>query len=139
MNYLQDSDLSSYEINLEVGLKTAKMDKHHKIATSNMKYLYYSVAQTIAHHTVTGCNLNTGDMLGSGTISGPEKHEFGSLLELCWGGRDTIVLPSGEERKFLVDGDSINLTGSCKGNGFTIGFGDCEGTILPALDDSHYF
>jgi len=104
-----------------------------------MKYLYYSVAQTIAHHTVTGCNLNSGDMLGSGTISGPEKHEYGSILELCWGGKETIVLPSGEERKFLLDGDSINLTGVCKGNGFTIGFGNCEGTILPALDDSHFF
>jgi fumarylacetoacetase len=115
------------------------MDTYHTIATSNMKYLYYSVAQTIAHHTVTGCNLNSGDMLGSGTISGPEKHEYGSILELCWGGKETIVLPSGEERKFLLDGDSINLTGVCKGNGFTIGFGNCEGTILPALDDSHFF
>lgn len=74
MNYLQDADLSSYEINLEVGLKTAKMDSYHKISSSNMKYLYYSVAQTIAHHTVTGCNVNTGDVLGSSTITGPEKH-----------------------------------------------------------------
>jgi fumarylacetoacetase len=104
-----------------------------------MKYLYYSVAQTVAHHSVTGCNMSPGDMLGSGTISGKEKHEFGSMLELCWGGKEVIALPNGEERKFLVDGDSINLNGICKGNGFTIGFGNCEGTILPAHEDSAYF
>jgi len=104
-----------------------------------MKYLYFSVAQTVTHHAVTGCNMNTGDILGSGTISGPEKHQYGSMLELCWAGKETIKLSNGEERKFLVDGDSINLTGVCKGNGFQIGFGNCEGTILPAHDDSHFF
>lgn len=103
-----------------------------------MRYLYYSVAQTIAHHSVTGCNMNTGDILGSGTISGPEKHEYGSMMELCWGGKETVTLSNGEERKFLVDGDSINLTGVCHGDGFKIGFGNCEGTVMPALDDSHY-
>ena len=115
------------------------MGEWHKISESNMKHLYYSVPQTIAHHTVTGCNLNTGDLLGSGTISSPDKSGYGSLIELCWGGKETVNLPSGEERKFLVDGDEINLTGECKGNGFTIGFGDCRGKILPALDDSNYF
>lgn len=81
------------------------MEEWHKISESNMKHLYYSVPQTIAHHTVTGCNLNTGDLLGSGTISSPDKSGYGSLIELCWGGKETINLPSGEERKFLVDGD----------------------------------
>lgn len=74
-----------------------------------MKYLYFSVPQTIAHHTVTGCNLSVGDMLGSGTISGTEKHQYGSMLELCWGGKEPIKLPNGEERKFLLDGDSVIL------------------------------
>lgn len=83
--------------------------------------------------------MSTGDMLGSGTISGPEKHERGSIMELCWGGKEPIALPNGEERCFLKDGDSINLTGFAKGNGYQIGFGNCEGTIQPALDDSHYF
>lgn len=83
--------------------------------------------------------MSAGDMLGSGTISGKEKSEYGSMLELCWGGKETITLPNAEERKFLVDGDSINLTGSCKGNGYTIGFGNCEGTILPAHEDAAYF
>ena len=137
--YLVDNDLSSYNIDLKILIKTPKMEAPHTLAVSNMKYLYFSVAQTIAHHTVTGCNLSVGDMLGSGTISGTEKSQFGSMLELCWGGKETIVLPSGEERKFIGDGDSIILQGECKGNGFTIGFGDCEGTILPALADSHFF
>jgi len=138
MDYLKDADLSSYNIDLQILIKTPAMAEYHMMAESNMKYLYYSVAQTIAHHTVTGCNLNTGDMLGSGTISGTEKSQFGSMLELCWKGEQPIQLPGGEERKFLVDGDSINLRGVCKGNGYTIGFGDCEGTVLPAHDD-HYF
>jgi len=83
--------------------------------------------------------MNTGDMLGSGTISGPEKSGYGSMLELCWKGEQPIKLPNGEERKFLQDGDEVNMTASAKGNGFTIGFGNCRGKILPALDDSHYF
>lgn len=108
------------------------------ITESNMKYLYYSVAQTIAHHTVTGCNMSPGDILGSGTISGPEKTQYGSMLELCWGGKEEIKLSNGEVRKFLQDGDSINMTGVCHGNGFKIGFGSCEGTVLPAHPDSFY-
>ena len=136
--YLQDPDLSAYDIDLQMLIKTPKMSEPHLMATSNMKYLYYSVAQTIAHHSVTGCNMGVGDMLGSGTISGTEKSQYGSMLELCWGGKEPIQLPTGEERKFLLDGDSIILRGVCKGNGYTIGFGDCEGSVLPALDDSHY-
>jgi len=137
--YLRDTDLHSYDINLDIQIKTPKMEAYHTMATSNMKYLYYSVAQTVCHHAVTGCNMSAGDMLGSGTISGKEKSEYGSMLELCWGGKETITLPNAEERKFLVDGDSINLTGTCKGNGYTIGFGNCEGTILPAHEDAAYF
>ena len=109
MDYLQDSDLSCYDVDLRVSIKTSHMESYHEIAHSNMKYLYYSVAQTIAHHTVTGCNLNTGDLLGSGTISGPEKEERGSMLEISWGGKEPVVLPNGEERKFLNDGDSVLL------------------------------
>ena len=123
---------------LEIGLKTPTMDAPHTISTSNMRYLYYSVPQTIAHHTVTGCNLSVGDMLGTGTISGPEKSQFGSLLELCWGGKEEVPLPNGESRKFLLDGDSIVLRGKCHGNGYTIGFGECEGTVVPAHDDARF-
>jgi len=139
LDYLQDSDLSCYDVDLRVSIKTSHMESYHEIAHSNMKYLYYSVAQTIAHHTVTGCNLNTGDLLGSGTISGPEKEERGSMLEISWGGKEPVVLPNGEERKFLNDGDSVLLQGFVHGNGYTIGFGNCEGTVLPALENSHFY
>lgn len=95
-----------------------------------MNHLYYSVSQCISHHTVTGCNLNPGDMLGSGTISSTEKTGYGSMVELCWGGKEVIKLSNGEERKFLVDGDEINLTAHAKSPlGFTVGFGDCRGQI----------
>lgn len=89
--YLQDNDLSAYDITLEVSIRTPQMGTAwHKLASSNMKHLYYSVSQTIAHHTVTGCNMNTGDMLGSGTISSTEKSGYGSMLELCWAGKEPI-------------------------------------------------
>ena len=138
LEYLQDNDLSSYNVDLEILLKTPAMSEHHKVATSNMRYLYYSVPQTIAHHSVTGCNMSVGDMLGTGTISGPDKTQYGSLLELCWGGKETIELPGGETRKFLQDGDSVLLRGVCQGNGYRIGFGECEGTVLPSHDDARY-
>lgn len=141
MPYLQDKDLSCYDINLNVSIKTPSMKQNEWdiISKSNMKHLYYSVSQTIAHHTVTGCNLGTGDLLGSGTISSTEKDGYGSMVELCWGGKETIKLSNGEERKFLVDGDEVKLSGTCRGNGFTIGFGECKGKVLPCLDDSEFF
>lgn len=101
--------------------------------------MYWSVTQQLTHHALTGCNMQPGDVLGSGTISGPEKHEFGSMLELNWGGRDDIAIPGGETRKFALDGDSINIQGCAKRNGRKIGFGDCEGTILPAWGENEYF
>ena len=79
------------------------------LSESNMVHLYYSVAQTIAHHTVTGCNMSTGDLLGTGTISSTEKTGYGSMVELCWGGKEPIQLPEDETRTFLVDGDEVNL------------------------------
>ena len=115
------------------------MDAPHVVTESNMKHLYYSVSQTIAHHAVTGCNMSPGDMLGSGTISSTEETGYGSMVELCWGGKKDISLGNGETRKFLKDGDEVNMMGVCKGDGFTIGFGDCKGVVKPALDDSYYF
>ena len=87
--------------------------------------MYWSVAQQLAHHAITGCNMRAGDMLGSGTISGDKKEEFGSLLEITWGGRDDIDLPNGEKRKFIQDSDSIVMTGWAVRNGKKIGFGEC--------------
>ena len=88
--------------------------------------------QQITHHTTTGCNLRTGDMLASGTISGPEKDSRGSMLELTWGWSEPIKLSSGEERIALEDGDTVLLKGWCQGNGYRIGFGSCMGKLLPS-------
>ena len=99
--YLQDTDLSAYDVQLSVSIKTPTMDAWHTLTNSNMKHLYYSVAQTITHHACTGCNMSAGDMLGSGTISGTDKSAYGSMVELCWAGKEVISLPNGEERKFL--------------------------------------
>jgi len=137
--YLRDPNNYSYDVELNVTLKTPTMSEAALISKSNFKYMYWSANQQLTHHTVTGCNMNVGDLLGSGTISGTEKGSFGSLLELSWIAKDPIKLPYGEEWTFLLDGDVLNLEGVCRGQGFTIGFGECSGKILPALDDSHYF
>jgi len=108
-----------------------------KLSQTNYREMYYSAAQQLAHHTTSGCPMNPGDLLGSGTISGPTKPERGSLLELSWGGKDPITLDTGEVRSFLEDGDTLTLSGHAKGDGFTIGFGTCSGKILPALPDPY--
>jgi fumarylacetoacetase len=95
--------------------------------------MYYSAAQQLAHHTSSGCAMNTGDLIGSGTISGPTKDSLGSLLELSWGGKEPITI-AGETRTFLEDGDTIVLRGQCCAGDYVIGFGDCAGRVTPALD-----
>jgi fumarylacetoacetase len=132
--YLQLKEDFTYDIQLEVGLKSAQMDTPHIISRSNFKHLYWTIAQQVNHHTITGCNLRPGDLLASGTISGPTPDSYGSLLELTWRGANPITLPSGETRKFLEDGDTLTMTGYCQGDGYRVGFGDVTGTIIPALD-----
>jgi len=122
----------SYDINLEVALQTRQMSSPHVICRSNFKHLYWTMVQQLAHHTITGCNLRPGDLLASGTISGPTPDSYGSLLELTWRGERPLKLPGGEERKFLQDGDTVTLSAWCQGKGYRIGFGECTGTILPA-------
>eukprot|EP01132_Coremiostelium_polycephalum_P002920 gene2920-3638_t len=129
--YLQESGNNTYDISLSVDIKTPNGDKPYTICNTNLKYMYWSLTQQLTHHTVNGCNLRPGDLLGTGTISGPTPDSFGSMMELCWKGTKPIQVGS-EERKFLLDGDTVIMTGSCKGNGYTIGFGKCVGTILPA-------
>jgi fumarylacetoacetase len=124
-------------IELEVWLQTAKMraDKHagERLMQSNYRDAYWTVAQLVAHHTVSGCNLRSGDLFGSGTLSGPQPDQGGSLLELSLGGKRPIALSNGEQRTFLEDGDSVILRGYCQREGFRrIGFGECRGTVLPA-------
>ncbi|MFP3391725.1 fumarylacetoacetase [Brevibacillus sp. SIMBA_040] len=131
--YLRAQDKASFDIQLEVYLRGAGMAEPQRIATSNFRHLYWSMAQQIAHHTVTGCNLRPGDLLASGTISGPEKDNRGCLLELAWRGTEPIELGNGERRVWLEDGDQLTLTGWCQGDGYRIGFGEVSGCILPAL------
>lgn len=131
--YLQSRNHMSYDIKLEVSLRTEKMKEFTVISKSNFRYLYWDMCQQLAHHTVTGCNLRTGDLLASGTISGPDKDSYGSLLELTWRGSNPLKLPGGEERKFLLDGDELKITGWCEGDGYRIGFGEVTGKILPSI------
>ncbi|MEE4273322.1 MAG: fumarylacetoacetase [Thermoanaerobaculales bacterium] len=132
LDYLRTPDDRAYDIHLDVLLQSPRMAAPASIATSNFRYMYWNICQQLAHHTVNGCNASPGDLYGSGTISGPEKHERGSMLELSWRGAETISLPSGEERRFLADGDTVTMTGWCEANGIRIGFGEVTGTLLPA-------
>jgi len=131
--YLQEKGAATFDIELDVFLKTKTLDAPHRISKSNFKYMYWSMTQQLAHHASNGCNLRPGDLLASGTISGDEQNSYGSMLELTWKGTNPLKLPNGEERKFLQDGDTLTISGACKGNGYTIGFGECTGTVLPAL------
>ncbi|TNV78033.1 hypothetical protein FGO68_gene3346 [Halteria grandinella] len=133
--YLHSPSNFTYHIDLSVSLSTGKTEQ--TILTSNFKNMYWSPTQQLTHHTVTGCNLQIGDILGSGTVSGKGPRECGSLFELSGG--ESIVLENGEERKFLHDGDIVTLRGQCKGEGYVIGFGECTGTVIPALDNSEYY
>ncbi|KAI3651266.1 hypothetical protein MP228_004747 [Amoeboaphelidium protococcarum] len=135
LEYLRQSkggDKTAYDIKLGVHLKANESQKHSVISQSNLKHMYWSVSQFVAHHTVNGCNLRPGDLIATGTISGPTEDSFGSLLELSWSGSKKIELEGGVSRTFLQDGDEIKLTGYAQGEGYRIGFGECTGKILPA-------
>jgi fumarylacetoacetase len=130
--YLQNTGPSAYDVRLEVTLQGEKMAAPQTVSVSNFKHLYWSMAQQVAHHTVTGCNLRPGDLLASGTISGPTPDSFGSMLELSWRGAKPLPLAGGETRTFLQDGDRVTIRGWCQGDGYRVGFGEVTGKILPA-------
>ena len=140
LDYLSDENNRKFgglDINLEVYIQTEKMRvqniKPHMLSRSNTKDLYWTIGQMLTHHASGGCNLQTGDLLASGTVSGKGKSERGCLLELTWRGTEPIDLPSGEQRRFLEDGDEIIMKGYCEREGFRrIGLGECRGRILPA-------
>ncbi|KIN65332.1 Fumarylacetoacetase [Sulfitobacter noctilucae] len=130
--YLQEDGDTLYDIDLSVIIEP-NGGTQEVLARTNYKEMYYSAAQQMAHHSSSGCAMNAGDLLGSGTISGAEKSERGSLLELSWGGKEPITLADGSTRSFIEDGDTLILTGHAQGEDYRIGFGACSGTILPAV------
>ncbi|MBN8565349.1 MAG: fumarylacetoacetase [Flavobacteriales bacterium] len=130
--YLQQKGKHAYDINLEVYL-TPNNSEPNLISSSNFKYMYWSMAQQLAHHTSNGCKVNSGDMMGSGTISGPTPESFGSMLELTWGGKNPIKLSNGTERKFIEDNDTVTMKGYCQNSQVRIGFGEVTSRLLPTF------
>lgn len=130
--YLREPGPMRYDIHLEVHMRAAGQKVDSVISRTNTCELYYSAAQQLAHHAIGGCKMEVGDLLGSGTISGPDKGNRGSLLEITWGGKEPLLLEGGIERRFIEDGDTLTLTGWAQGPDYRIGFGTCEGAILPA-------
>jgi fumarylacetoacetase len=129
--YLRSAVPGLYDIDLEVAL-TPEGGAETVIARTNYREMYYSAAQQLAHHTTSGCPMRVGDLLGSGTISGPDRDSRGSLLELSWGGKEPVGLADGGQRRFIEDGDTLVLRGAARGDGYRIGFGECSGRLLPA-------
>jgi len=125
------------DIQLEVWLRSAKMrdagTPAHRVSHVRFTQMYWTLAQLVTHHASNGCNLNPGDLLASGTVSGAAKDSRGCMQELTWRGTEPLTLPSGEQRRYLEDGDEVIMRGFCERDGFTrIGFGECRGTVLPA-------
>jgi fumarylacetoacetase len=131
LEYLRQDEPRNYDIHLEAWLQPAGAAEPSRIARTNFRYMYWSMAQQLAHLTSNGASLRPGDLCGSGTISGPDPDSFGSLLELSWNGARPLRLSSGVERSFLEDGDTVTLRGWCEG-GVRIGFGEATGAVQPA-------
>ncbi|HDY94546.1 hypothetical protein LCGC14_0186800 [marine sediment metagenome] len=131
--YLGSTIDGLFDIELEVLMQPEGAAKATSLSKTNYSRMYYSAAEQLCHHASGGCGMNSGDLLGSGTISGPDKSEYGSLMELSWAGRDPFTLDTGETRTFIEDNDTLILRGAAKGDGYQIGFGTCEGTIRPAV------
>ncbi|PKA96591.1 fumarylacetoacetate hydrolase [Flavobacteriaceae bacterium MAR_2009_75] len=131
--YLRLTGNHSFDINLEVDIMTESKNST-TVTKSNFKYMYWTMAQQLAHHTINGCKVNSGDMIGSGTISGPTPDSYGSMLELSWQGKNPIKLNDGSERKFIEDNDTVILKGYCEAEGIRIGFGEVSTKLLPALE-----
>ncbi|XP_029430440.1 fumarylacetoacetase isoform X2 [Rhinatrema bivittatum] len=131
--YLLHDDPYNFDINLSVAIKGEGMTEAATICKSNFKHMYWTMKQQLVHHTISGCNVRPGDLLASGTISGPEAESYGSMLELSWKGSKPIPLGASQTRTFLQDGDEVFITGFCQGDGDRIGFGCCSGKVLPAI------
>ncbi len=130
--YLQYEGKKSFDIHLEVSL-TPENGEQVTVSKSNFRYMYWTMAQQLAHHTVNGCNVISGDMMGSGTISGPTPDSYGSMLELSWGGKKPLKMKDGTERSFIEDGDTVTMKGFCHNEHVRIGFGEVSTKLLPAF------
>lgn len=135
-SYLKQTKDGAYNINLEVYLTPENTEKATRMTKTNFSYMYWSIAQQVAHHTISGCNIRPGDMQASGTISGPNRVERGSMLELTWRGEQPLQLNGGVERCWIEDGDTLTIRGWCHGDGYRIGFGEVTGKILPSHSEA---
>ena len=133
LEYLKYEGLKNYDINLSVSIIPEKSDIESVICRSNFKYMYWNMSQQIAHHTINGCNLNIGDIMASGTISGKSNDSYGSMLELSWGGKKSILLEDGLSRTFVEDYDSIIMRGYCERDNIRVGFGEVKTKLLPSI------
>ena len=131
LSYLQFEGNKSYDIQLEVAIEAPNCPAQ-VVSRSNFKYMYWNISQQLAHHTVNGCNIRCGDLMGSGTISGPTPDSFGSMLEIAWKGTKPVQMPDGSERRFIQDRDTVIMRGYCEQNGIKIGFGEVKSQLLPA-------
>jgi len=132
LSYLKFEGNRSYDIQLEVAIEIPAQPEK-VVSQSNFKYMYWNMAQQLAHHTVNGCNIRCGDLMGSGTISGPTPDSYGSMLELAWKGTKPIQMPDGSERRFIQDNDTVIMRGFCQNNGVKIGFGEVRSKLLPSI------
>ncbi|PQJ33092.1 fumarylacetoacetase [Nonlabens arenilitoris] len=133
LDYLKSDNNKTYDIHLEVDI-TPQQGKPTTICKSNFKHLYWNMSQQLAHHTINGCRVNSGDMMGSGTISGPKPDSYGSMLELSWRGERPVKLNDGTERKFINDFDTVTMRGYCKNGPVRIGFGEVSNQLLPVYE-----
>lgn len=132
--YLNEKDSNnSFDINLSVELLPENSDEATVVCETNFKYMYWSMAQQLAHHTITGCKVEVGDMMGSGTISGSTPDSYGSMLEIAWNATKPVTLKGGETRSFIEDGDTVIMKGYSEKDGIRVGFGEVRGKVLPAL------
>ncbi|TCB50049.1 fumarylacetoacetase [Acinetobacter sp. ANC 4779] len=130
----EDHSSNSYDINLSVEIQAEGAEQADVISQTNFKYMYWSMSQQLTHHTIAGCNVQVGDLMGSGTISGPTPDSYGSLLEISWNATQPLTLSNGEQRSFIQDGDTLTMKGYCEKDGLRIGFGEVSGTVLPAVE-----
>lgn len=131
LSYLEFEGAKSYDINLQVSIQPENQEEN-LVCKSNIKYMYWNLTQQLAHHTVNGCNVRCGDLMGSGTISGPTPDSYGSMMEISWRGTKPVTLKDGSERKFIQDNDTVILRGHSSKDGIRVGFGEVITKVLPA-------